>query len=41
VVIHHARDEGGQIATRIAKSGDIDLSPPGMTIPVAALLPEI
>jgi Uma2 family endonuclease len=41
VVIHHARDEGGQIAMRIAKSGDIDLTPPGMTIPVAALLPEV
>jgi Uma2 family endonuclease len=41
VVIHHARNEGGQIATRIAKSGEIDLSPPGMTIPVAELLPEV
>jgi Uma2 family endonuclease len=40
VVIHHARHEGGDIATRIARSGDIDLTPPGMTVPVRELLPE-
>jgi Uma2 family endonuclease len=38
VVIHHQRREGGDIATRIAHDGDIALNPPGMTVPVAALL---
>jgi Uma2 family endonuclease len=41
VVVHHARGEGTDIATRIASSGAIDLTPPGMTVPVAELLPEI
>ncbi len=41
VVIHHARGQGGDIVTRIANSGEIDLTPPGMTVPVAELLPEI
>ncbi|HEX6000480.1 MAG TPA: Uma2 family endonuclease [Hyphomicrobiaceae bacterium] len=41
VVIHHARGQGGDITTRIASSGDIDLTPPGMKVPVAELLPEI
>jgi Uma2 family endonuclease len=41
VVIHHARGRGGDISTRIASSGMIDLTPPGMTVPVAELLPEI
>ena len=41
VVIHHARSEGGDISTRIASSGEVDLTPPGMKIPVAELLPEI
>jgi Uma2 family endonuclease len=41
VVIHHARDQDGDISTRIASSGAIDLTPPGMTVPVAELLPEI
>jgi Uma2 family endonuclease len=42
VVIHHARgQDGGDISTRIASSGVIDLTPPGMKIPVAELLPEI
>jgi len=40
VVVHHARSQGGDIATRIASSGDIDLTPPGMTVPVRELLPE-
>jgi Uma2 family endonuclease len=40
VVIHHARAQGGDITTRIASSGVIDLTPPGMAIPVAELLPE-
>jgi Uma2 family endonuclease len=41
VVIHHKRSEGGTIATRIASAGEIDLSPPGMTVPVAELLPDV
>jgi len=41
VVIHHARAEGGNISTRIVSSGVIDLTPPGMSVPVADLLPEI
>jgi Uma2 family endonuclease len=40
VAIHHSRSEGGDIATRIASSGEIDLTPPGMTVPVHELLPE-
>jgi Uma2 family endonuclease len=42
VVVHHARSRGGSdIATRIAASGAIDLTPPGMSVAVAELLPEI
>jgi len=41
VVIHHARGEGGAIVTRIARSGTIDLNPPGLTVSVAELLPEL
>jgi len=41
VVIHHARGHGGDISTRISSSGEINLAPPGMTVPVAELLPEI
>jgi Uma2 family endonuclease len=41
VVIHHARGQDGNISTRIASSGAINLSPPGMTVPVIDLLPEI
>ncbi|HEX5958254.1 MAG TPA: Uma2 family endonuclease [Hyphomicrobiaceae bacterium] len=40
-VIHHARNPGGDIAERIASAGEIDLTPPGMKVPVAELLPEI
>jgi Uma2 family endonuclease len=41
VVTHHARSRSGDIATRIASTGEIDLSPPGMTVSVAELLPEL
>jgi Uma2 family endonuclease len=41
VVVHHARDEDGQIATRIMSNGQLDLAPPGMTVPVQDLLPEV
>jgi Uma2 family endonuclease len=39
-VVHHARAQGSNIATRIATSGAIDLTP-GITVPVAELLPDI
>jgi Uma2 family endonuclease len=38
VIVHHRRNEGGDIATRIAHDGDIVLTPPGMAVPVVALL---
>jgi Uma2 family endonuclease len=38
VVVHHRRNDGGDITTRIAHGGDIVLNPPGMTVPIAALL---
>jgi Uma2 family endonuclease len=38
VVVHHQRSEGGEITTRLAHDGDIALAPPGMRVPVAALL---
>ena len=41
VVIHHARGQASKISTLIASSGAIDLTPPGMTVPVAELLPEV
>jgi Uma2 family endonuclease len=41
VVVHHARGQAGDIARHVASSGEIDLTPPGMTVPVAELLPEI
>jgi len=41
VVVHHARGEAGQIATRILTSGQLDLAPPGMTVAVHDLLPEV
>jgi hypothetical protein len=41
VVIHHARDQAGKLSTLIASSGEIELTPPGMSVPVAELLPAI
>lgn len=38
VVVHHQRNGGDDITTRIAHDGDIALNPPGMTVLVAALL---
>ncbi len=38
VVIHHARNDTGDISTRIVTDGKISLQPPGMTIPVKQLL---
>jgi Uma2 family endonuclease len=41
VVVHHARGQGGNIATRIVTAGEIVLTPPGMTVPAAELLPQL
>jgi Uma2 family endonuclease len=38
VVVHHRRNDGGDIATRIAHEGDVTLDPPGIAVPVLALL---
>ncbi len=37
-VVHHRRNEGGVIESRIVKDGHISLDPPGLSISVAALL---
>ena len=41
VVVHHARGEDGGIATRILSTGQFDLAPPGMSVPVGELLPDV
>src|SRR5436190_18035127 len=41
VVVQHARDEDGEISTRIMSAGQLDLAPPGMAVPVRGLLPEV
>jgi hypothetical protein len=38
VVIHHARNETGDISTRIVTDGEISLTPPGMAVSVQELL---
>jgi Uma2 family endonuclease len=38
VIVHHRRNDEGNIDTRITHDGDITLLPPGLTLPVAALL---
>ena len=38
VVVHYRRNNGEAIDTRIGRDGMIDLTPPGMTVPVAELL---
>jgi Uma2 family endonuclease len=38
VVVHHRRDTGGDIATRILHDGLVTLDPPGVMVGVAALL---
>jgi Uma2 family endonuclease len=37
-VVQHMRNEGGGLSTYIGRSGDIVLNPPGMAVPVTALL---
>jgi Uma2 family endonuclease len=41
LVIHHARSDSHRIDTRIVESGEINLSPPGMTIAVDELFGEV
>jgi Uma2 family endonuclease len=41
VIVHYARGEDGGIATLILSAGQLDLAPPGITIPVRELLPEV
>jgi len=41
VVIHHARAAEGQIMTRITTEGTLDLTPPGLTLPVADLFADL
>jgi Uma2 family endonuclease len=38
VVVHYRRNNGEAIDTRIGRDGVIDLTPPGMTVPVTELL---
>ena len=32
---------GGDLTRQVSSSGEIDLTPPGMTVPIAEVLPEI
>jgi Uma2 family endonuclease len=41
VVVHHARDESGGIATRVLSGGQLDIAPPGIKVPVSELLPDV
>ena len=38
VVVHHARNDTGEIATRIQSDGELSFDPPGIAIPVGPLL---
>jgi Uma2 family endonuclease len=38
VAVHHRRNDSGDITTRIAHDGELALNPPGLTVPVIALL---
>jgi Uma2 family endonuclease len=39
-VIHHRRDDGGELQTRILREGTIELRPPGLSMEVASLFPR-
>jgi len=41
VIVHHGRGEGGEISTRILHAGQLDMTPPGITVSVGELLPEV
>ena len=38
VVVHHARNDAGEIATRVQSDGELTFDPPGIAIPVEPLL---
>jgi Uma2 family endonuclease len=40
VVVHHARSQGG-FSTHIVNSGEINLTPPGIAVQVAEMLPQL
>ena len=37
VIVHHRRDDGGEIATRIHRGGSLSLDPPGLVLDVGRL----
>ncbi|MCO6418865.1 Uma2 family endonuclease [Siccirubricoccus sp. KC 17139] len=39
MVVHHARDQAGGIATRLLSQGRLTLNPPGLTLAMADLFP--
>lgn len=41
LVIHHQRAEGGLIETRIAIAGTLDVTPPGLSLPVPDLFADL
>jgi Uma2 family endonuclease len=41
LVVHHERKHAGKIETTIVESGEIELSPPGLTVAVATLFESI
>lgn len=41
VVVHHARSDAGAISTRILSAGEVEFTPPGMTLSVDVLLPTM
>jgi Uma2 family endonuclease len=41
LVVHHQRKAAGNIETTIVESGEIELSPPGLTVAIAALFESI
>lgn len=41
IVIHHRRAEGGLIETRIATQATLDLTPPGLSLPVPDLFADL
>jgi Uma2 family endonuclease len=41
VVVHRVRSRGGDIEKHVMDTGEIDLTPPGMRVPVAELLPDV
>jgi Uma2 family endonuclease len=41
LVVHHARSDPGKIETRIIESGEVNLSPPGISVSVAEIFESI